>query len=192
MDNMTCVIDARTLVDNIHEIKQWVYGEYIRLYLPLCSMSECSQIIVYCSQITLASEKVDQLYKASIPPKETQKEPQPKRSSYKAASRKDYPLFDINPRVAKEFLSRAQSDTTSHGVKFQLPNEQFTAWKEVEKVVEKSETVEERPTSFAQALLSKLNLANDTGKSSNGVKGQHRYTPCRQVQVLELISLRSS
>ena len=57
------------------------------------------------------------------------------------------------------------------GVALQLPDEQFMAWKVAEKTVEKTETTDERPTSFAQALLSKLNLASEADKSPNGLKG---------------------
>lgn len=113
---------------------------------------------------------VEQLYQSSIVPKEAPKEPPQKRSSYKAVARKEQPLFDINPRIAREFLLRAQSEADD-SVTFQLPNEQFTQWKEEEESALKVEQPpEERPTSFAQALLRKLNIS-DGGDGTNGSKG---------------------
>lgn len=93
----------------------------------------------------------------------------PKRSSYKA-TRKEQPLFDINPRVALEFLLRAQSEKDGSKVTFQLPDEKFTQWKkEEEQALKVEQTPEERPTSFAQALLRKLNISEDN--DTNGAKG---------------------
>ena len=121
--------------------------------------------------VVIASEKVEQLYQAELKAQETLKDPQRKRSSYKTATRKDHPLFDVNPRIAREFLLRSQLDTNNNGVSFQQAHEQFTQWKEEEEQALKVEqTQEERPASFAQALLRKLNIAEDD-EGSNGLKG---------------------
>ena len=119
----------------------------------------------------VASEKVEQLYQAGLKAQEALKDPQQKRSSYKTAARKDHPLFDLNPQIAREFLLRSQSETNNSSVSFQQPQEQFTQWKEEEEQALKVEqTPEERPTSFAQALLRKLNITEE-GEGSNGPKG---------------------
>lgn len=39
MDTQTCVIDASTLIDHIHQIKALVYDGHIRLAVPLSSTS---------------------------------------------------------------------------------------------------------------------------------------------------------
>ena len=123
-----------------------------------------------CLCSTIALEMVEQIYQSSIVPKEVQKEPPLKRSSYKAVARKEQPLFDINPRITREFLLRAQSEPDGH-VTFQLPDEQFTQWKEEEELALKvDQPPEERPTSFAQALLRKLNIS-DGGDGTIGSKG---------------------
>ena len=116
-----------------------------------------------------ALEKVEQIYKASlIPPKEVQKEPTTKKPLPKAARKEQRPLFDINPRTAQEFLVRAQSTTDKLGVIFQSSEEKFTQWKEEEKQAAQAEQSPiGPPTSFAQALLRKLNI-ND---GSNDPKG---------------------
>ncbi|MCJ1400515.1 hypothetical protein MMC11_003721 [Xylographa trunciseda] len=150
MEHLTCVVDATTLVDRIHEIKQWVYNDAIRIHIPLSTF-----------------EKVEQLYQASLAPKEPQKESAPKKTSSKA-TRKETPLFDINPRTAKEFLLRAQGANINN-VSFQLPHEQFTQWKEEEQQATKVEQPPEGPpTSFAEALRRKK--FNDE-LESNGNKG---------------------
>ena len=116
-----------------------------------------------------ASEKVEQIYQISLAPKE--KEGPSKRASYKSTARKEQPLFDVNPRIAREFLTRSRLETGNARITFQLPNEEFTQWKEEEKVATKTEqTPEVRPTSFAEALLRKLNIA---GEEEGGPKGLH-------------------
>ncbi|MCJ1390644.1 hypothetical protein MMC18_003505 [Xylographa bjoerkii] len=150
MEHPICVVDAATLVDRIHEIKQWVYDDAIRIHVPLSTF-----------------EKVEQLYQASLAPKEPQKESAPKKTSSKA-TRKEIPLFDINPRTAKEFLVRAQGAHLNN-ISFQLPHEQFTQWKEEEQQATKIEQAPEGPpTSFAEALRRKK--FNDE-LESNGSKG---------------------
>lgn len=98
-----------------------------------------------------------------------QKEPPTKKPLNKAA-RKETPLFDINPRTAMEFLERARAGADSHRVTFQQAKEQFTQWKEEEQQAIKAEQPPEGPpTSFAQALLRKLNFHD--GSDANGTKG---------------------
>ena len=92
------------------------------------------------------------------------------RSSGRPA-RKEQLLFDINPRAAWEFLSRAKSEKGVAGVLFQQEDEEFTQWREEdEKAAEKVETPQAAPTSFAEALLRKLNMKGDS--ESNGPKGK--------------------
>lgn len=40
MEKITCVIDATTLVEHIHEIKSWIYNGQLRLVVPLNSKLE--------------------------------------------------------------------------------------------------------------------------------------------------------
>ncbi|MCJ1379926.1 hypothetical protein MMC17_003029 [Xylographa soralifera] len=150
MEHITCVVDATTLVDRIHEIKQWVYNDAVRIHVPLSTF-----------------EKVEQLYQALLTAKEPQKEPAPRKTSTKAA-RKETPLFDINPRTSREFLLRAQGENLN-SISFQLPHEHFTQWKEEEQQATKVEPPPEGPpTSFAEALRRKK--FNDE-LESNGAKG---------------------
>ena len=82
------------------------------------------------------------------------------------------PLFDINPQTTKEFLERVRAEANNYDISFQLPQEQFTQWKEEEQQAIKAEQpVEGPPTSFAQALLRKLNF-NDAA-DANGTKGSY-------------------
>ena len=100
------------------------------------------------------------------PPQDGKKGALIKRSSGRAA-RKEQPLFDINPRTAQEYLARAQSEKGEMGVRLQLPGEEFTQWKEEEEVA-KVESPVTAPTSFADALLRKLNIKDDGGQASKG------------------------
>ena len=101
-----------------------------------------------------------------------QKDAATPRSSGRTA-RKEQPLFDINPRATWEFLQRVKSEKGEDGVKFQQENEEFTQWREEdEKAAEKVETPPAAPTSFAEALLRKLNMKDDS--ESNGLKGEQR------------------
>ena len=122
------------------------------------------------STLNIASEQVEKIYKASIALKDVPKDTANARSSGRAV-RKEQPLFDINPRTTWEFLSRMRSEKGEEGVKFQEENEEFTQWKEEEeKAAEKVETVPAPPTSFADALLRKLNMKDNS--ESNGPKSE--------------------
>ena len=69
-----------------------------------------------------------------------------------------------------EFLERARTGVDSRSVTFQQVKEQFTQWKEEEQQVVKAEQPPEGPpTSFAQALLRKLNFQD--GSDASGTKG---------------------
>jgi hypothetical protein len=68
-------------------------------------------------------------------------------------------LFDINPRIAGEFLLRARSEQDSYGVLFQAPGEEFSQWKEGrEPPIQVEKAPEAAPSSFQAALLRKLNI----------------------------------
>ena len=119
-----------------------------------------------------AFENVEKAYQSSLLQKESQKEPLPKKSTNKASGRKEQqPLFDLNPRIAREFLLRSQSktdQTVNDVVTFQLPGQQFTQWKnEEEKAIKAEQPPEQPPSSFAQALLRKLNIVEE----DSGPKG---------------------
>lgn len=51
MNNLTCVVDATTLVDNIHELKRWVHEGTIRLAIPVCSTFGDVRILVTRSNV---------------------------------------------------------------------------------------------------------------------------------------------
>ena len=119
--------------------------------------------------LLLAVEQVEKDAETSLIPKETPKEPASKRASGRAARRSGHPLFDINPRTAKEFLRRAQEKNIEN-VKFQLLGEEFSQWKEEEeKEAAKVESPTAPPTSFADALLRKLNFKE--GSDDANAKG---------------------
>ena len=131
--------------------------------------------------MTLAIEQVEQLYLKSIEPKPTTQEVHRSRSSGKPP-KKDHPAFDINPRVAREYLGRLknrkekdadseqraffQEKENHEAVRFQQSNEQYTPWKDLDLEEEKPEAVEGPPTSWAEALRRKQNLANGSSEQS--------------------------
>ena len=120
----------------------------------------------------LAFENVEKTFQSSLLQQEAQKEPPSKKSVSKVSGRKEQqPLFDLNPRIAREFLSRFQSrsnQTVDDIVTFQLPGQQFTQWKnEEEKAIKAEQPPEQPPSSFAQALLRKLNIVEE----ESGPKG---------------------
>ena len=84
--------------------------------------------------------------------------------------RKEQPLFDINPRIAWEFLNRAKSWDRSAAVIFQAEGEQFTPWKD-EDEVHSPDAPPVAPTSFVEALRSKL---QDSAPPDGAAKGLPR------------------
>ena len=105
--------------------------------------------------------------------------------------KKDYPTFDINPRLAKDFLTRIEickaSDEPASAeqrdfyrekenhdsLDFQRPSEQYTPWKDCEIEEEEVEPSSGGPTSWAEALRRKANLANGTLGDSQAPKGHY-------------------
>jgi hypothetical protein len=64
---------------------------------------------------------------------------------------------------------RAKSENGEAGVAFQSPQETFTQWREEEQEVRKVESPQPAPSSFAEALLRKLNINDGTdGNDSTG------------------------
>ena len=114
----------------------------------------------------LAMEQLEEAYKASIVPEN--KEAPNKRYSGKP-NRREQPLFDINPRTAKEFLARAQSEDGVDGVQFQQPDQEFTQWKEEEMEASMPESPLPAPSGYAEALMRKLNIKN--GPDISDTKG---------------------
>ena len=131
--------------------------------------------------MTIAIEQVEQLYLKSIEPKPTTQEVPRSRSSGKPP-KKEYPTFDINPRVAREYLGRLknrkekdadseqraffQEKENHEAVRFQQSSEQYTPWKDLDLEEDKPEAVEGPPTSWAEALRRKQNLANGSSEQS--------------------------
>ena len=97
-------------------------------------------------------------------------------------TRVERPLFDINPRTATELFTRAQAERYSnlvefrfpdHGITFQNAGEEFTQWQQEAEAAAAPPSPEAPPTSFAEALLRKLNFSE--GADSNGIKGTIRW-----------------
>lgn len=110
------------------------------------------------------------MFKKSLEPKPAPKEDQ-QQKRFSGRPRKEFPLFDINPRTAKEFLERAKSEAGIAGVTFQVESgkEEFTQWKEEdEKIAKASEPPVAPPNSFSEALLRKLNIAPSANQANSG------------------------
>ena len=117
-----------------------------------------------------AVEQVEKEAIASLVPKPAPKEPSSKRASSRSFRRTEQPLFDINPRTAREFLHRAKEEPLDR-VTFQSQEEEFSQWKEEEeKEAAKVESPVAPPTSFAEALLRKMNLKG--GSDNASAKGE--------------------
>ncbi|KAL6716692.1 hypothetical protein ACLMJK_006260 [Lecanora helva] len=168
MEIPICVIDARTFVDHIHDIKRWIYNGQLKVVIPLATF-----------------ESVEQLELKIREPKALPKEPARPRSSGKPA-KKEYPAFDINPLLARNFLSRlkawkekgadeesqALEEKENHGaVSFQQTGEQYTPWKDVEVEEEKPQAIDDRPSTWAEALRKKQSLSNGLNGNLETQKG---------------------
>ena len=135
---------------------------------------------------SLALENVEQIYQKSVEIKSTPKEPPRPRSSGKPA-KKEFPAFDINPRLARTFLTRLktwkeedeaseqrlflQEKENHEAVEFQQLTEQYAPWKDLEVEEEKSEPVLDRPATWAEALRRKQALANGISEDIQSPKG---------------------
>lgn len=164
METPICVLDAKTLVDHIQDLKKWIYDGRLRLVVPSCTI-----------------EQVEQLYQKSVEPKPTTQEA-PRPRTLGKPPKKEHPAFDINPRVAREYLGRLKhrkdqdagseqrlffQETENHeAVCFQQPNEHYTPWKDLDVEEDKPEAIEGPPTSWAEALRRKQNLANGVSEKS--------------------------
>lgn len=168
MEIPTCVIDANTLIDHIHQIKALVYNGHIHLAVPLSSKSSVALLARSITEIDIAVDRVDQQYRKSIEPKpEPEKATRPKSGGKPA---KVYPAFDISPRVAKEFLERSSQEAIKILVDFQKDEEQYTTWKnlEIQEEQEKQKNAEGKPATFAAALLAKLNISEAPAEAPKG------------------------
>ena len=103
--------------------------------------------------------------------------------------KKEYPAFDINPTLAKNFLLRLKTwknkdaaaeqreflqEKENHAaVSFQSSSEQYTPWKDVEMEEEPQQVVEDRPTTWADALRRKQSQANGIGGNFQTHKGAY-------------------
>ncbi|KAL2038286.1 hypothetical protein N7G274_008935 [Stereocaulon virgatum] len=164
-----CVVDANTLVDYIQDVKRWIYNGQLRLVVPSSTL-----------------ENVEQIYQKSVEIKSTPKEPPRPRSSGKLA-KKEFPAFDINPRLARTFLTRLktwkeedeaseqrlflQEKENHEAVEFQQQTEQYAPWKDLEVEEEKSVPILDRPATWAEALRRKQALANGTPEDVQSSKG---------------------
>lgn len=98
-------------------------------------------------------EKLSREYK-----EQSLKKPDPPRQRLSLkAQRKDYPAFDINLRVAQEFLARLGLEKAEDLITFQQPSEEYSPWKGLGVQMEKKESNGDGPTTWAQAALTSLN-----------------------------------
>ncbi|KAL8773690.1 MAG: hypothetical protein Q9209_001456 [Squamulea sp. 1 TL-2023] len=158
MDQLICVVDAATLVENIHQIKNFIQQGQIRLVVPQ-----------YTSAIL--EQKYANLKEEVSKKPLRQVEPQRPRSGGKPA-RIEHPAFDINPLVAGEFLARLRSDDGQTILEFQKDSEQYSPWKIMEQEEESKSAVENRPTTFAQAVQKQNieRLLDSTGAGNSPMK----------------------
>jgi len=72
--------------------------------------------------------------------------------------------------VAKEFLERSKQEESKLLVDFQMEEEQYTTWKnlEIQEEQEKQKNAEGKPATFAAALLAKLNIAEAPAQVPKG------------------------
>lgn len=85
------------------------------------------------------------------------------------ASQRVYPTFDVNPLVVKEFLDKAISNEhglSPDGLIFESLQRSESSIKDAGQEKLADDTMSDQPTSFAQALLSKLNVAGETAIAS--------------------------
>ena len=172
MDPKTYIVDTATLIDGIHELKQRVYDGSASLLIP-ASSEPLSTASAELKLITIsAADQVEKAAEASLASKTVPKEPSSKRASGRMNRREEKPLFDINPRTAREFLRRAKEGHVER-VAFQAAAEEFSQWKEEEeRKAAKVESPIAPPTSFAEALNRKQNPKD--GLESEAAKGETR------------------
>lgn len=134
-----------------------------------------------------ASEQVEQIYQKTKEIKPAPKEAARPKPFGKPA-KIEHPPFDLNPLLAKNFLARLKTrkeeDAASEqrvffeekenhvAVVFQQSSEQYTPWKDLEIEEEKPLVTEDRPTTWAEALRRKQNLANGIVENSQSLKGR--------------------
>ncbi|KAL9102510.1 MAG: hypothetical protein Q9163_002345 [Psora crenata] len=186
METPICITDAATLVDRIHQIKSWIYNGQLRLIVPSSSMPARQSLPIASILMWMAAvQNVDQIYQKSIEPKPLVKEITKPKISRKP-TKKEYPAFDMNPRIAKAFLERVRAgkdyetghlgrpiyeDEEKHdAVHFPPANEQYTPWKHIEEYEETIESPIDGQRSWADKLRKKPALANGTveNKSPKG------------------------
>ncbi|KAL8651898.1 MAG: hypothetical protein Q9226_004497 [Calogaya cf. arnoldii] len=157
MDQLICIVDATTLVENIQQIKRLVHQGQIRLVVPRCTATALERN--YANLKEEANKKPQR-----------QVEPQRPRAGGKLP-KIEHPAFDINPLVAGEFLARLRSNDNST-VEFQKESEQYSPWKIMELEEESRSATENRPTTFAQAVQKQNieRLLNSDGAANGPMK----------------------
>ncbi|KAL8998262.1 MAG: hypothetical protein Q9169_002666 [Polycauliona sp. 2 TL-2023] len=157
MDQLICIVDATTLVENIQEIKRFLHQGQIRLVVP-----QCTATAVERKYATLKEEA------AKKPPRQV--EPQRPRATGKQP-KVEPPAFDINPLVTGEFLARLRSQEQST-VEFQKDSEEYSPWKIMETEEVNRTAAENRPATFAQAVQKQNieRLLNSDGAANGSMK----------------------
>ena len=186
MENLTCVIDAKTFVDNIQEVKGWVYRGHIHLFVTSNSMTLSDTDQENEAEVLTVLESVDKLCEKSKEAKTTGNDQMRAKNAGKA-TKKEYPTFDINPKIAQEYLVRARkskdgepvakdrplyvAEESQEALEFQTQGEEYTRWKDVPLEDAKPEKQDEKPATWADAARKKANAANGLGGKAESTKG---------------------
>ena len=102
-------------------------------------------------------------------------------------AKREHPTFDINPRIALEYLSRIQKGKEGESsfkdrplyqeeeaqkfLEFQAPLEEYTPWKDMPMEREKEEVPDDHPITWADAARKKQNSINGNGDKAHGSRG---------------------
>ena len=110
---------------------------------------------------------MEKIYQKSIELKPEPKESARPKTSGRPA--KVHPAFDINPRVAREFLDRCKVQDSKSGVEFQQETEQYTPWKNLQEQEEEQKAPDAKTAGYAAALLKKLNIKEAPVQAAKGM-----------------------
>ena len=111
------------------------------------------------------------------------------------ASQRVYPTFDINPQIVKDFLDKAVSHEGGlppNGVLFESSQENQSSIEDAGELQNAAETTSDRPTSFAQALLSKLSVADESAIVSPAPTRNHHKRAIASISSIRTNSRGSS
>lgn len=151
------------------------------------SPSQCRAFIVIDDMICAVYQSVTQLYQKSVESKPAAQEGSRARSL--GRTRKEYPAFDINPKLAKECFDRirarkgeengamkrppCEEEERLEAISFQGDAEEYSPWKDIPVEEEKEKAAEDRPLSWAELARKKQNQGNGAVEKGQGPKGMY-------------------